>query len=100
MSQTVTTVSNLHYGCPGTAIQVYNYTLVYATYTFLVWGLYIDARYEFHSCLQLRILRMRTPQVRTQETWFLAVDRNVSYTIILFFLILSQVYTNLFIIFL
>ncbi|CAI9277033.1 unnamed protein product [Lactuca saligna] len=76
MSQTVTTVSNLHYGCPGTAIHVYNYTLVYATYTFLVWGLYIDARYEFHSCLQLRILRMRTPQVRTQETWFLAVDTN------------------------
>ncbi|CAI9279745.1 unnamed protein product [Lactuca saligna] len=45
MSQTVTTVSNLHYGCPGTTIQ-------------------------------LRILRMWTPQVRTQETWFLAVDRN------------------------
>ncbi|CAH1420083.1 unnamed protein product [Lactuca virosa] len=45
MSQTVTTISDLHYGCPGTAIQV-------------------------------RILRMWTPQVRSQETWFLAVDRN------------------------
>ncbi|CAH1422882.1 unnamed protein product [Lactuca virosa] len=46
MSQTITTISEIHYGCPGTAIQV-------------------------------RILRMWTPQIRSQETWFLAVDKNV-----------------------
>ncbi|CAH1430050.1 unnamed protein product [Lactuca virosa] len=45
MSQTITTISEIHYGCPGTAIQV-------------------------------RILRMWTPQIRSQETWFLAVDKN------------------------
>ncbi|CAH1416411.1 unnamed protein product [Lactuca virosa] len=46
MSEITTTISELHYGCPGTAVQV-------------------------------RIVRMWTPQLRNQETWFLAVDKNI-----------------------